>query len=332
MVISSTHCMPDRAYEKGITNLFLLPQCFSPKATRNRKFVADAFQQYFQHGHHEYASGLIKNFYATECAYGYSLSDRARFEVGNAMGILENTYSAVFWVVFHVFSNPGVLLRVREEVADMVTTTITTTDSKQRCRHELDMTKLKSHCPFLVSTFKETMRLHSAGVSIREVCRETVLDHTYRLRKGALVIMPTIAVHTDPDVWGLDALSFNYERFLPEKSNKSNSSTPKEKVSPAAFRTFGGGTTLCPGRHLATAQIMVWISMLVMRFDLEPVSGCWERPGDGQSNMANVIMRPDRDDEVRFNPREYFNDGIWDVRFDGEVATLNLTVDDSVDG
>ncbi|KAI0802243.1 cytochrome P450 [Xylaria sp. FL0064] len=314
-------------FEQATTSLFLLPQCFSPKAVRSRKVVSDAFQHYYQHGHHEHAFAFIKDFYATERPHGYSLSDRSRFEVGNALGMLENIHPAVFWLVFYVFSNPRALRRIRKEVSGVITTTVSEADGNQIHHHVLDLAKVNSHCPFLVSTFKETMRIHSAGVSIRQVCQDTILNNTYRLKKGAMILMPTISIHTDPSIWGPDALSFNYERFLSDKTNTSQ----KERASPGAFRTFGGGTTLCPGRHFATAQIMAWISMLVMRFDIEPASGRWEKPGDGRSNLANVIVKPDRDVEVRFIPRGYYHDGMWDVRLVNPEATLSLTVDDQID-
>ncbi|KAI0429954.1 cytochrome P450 [Xylaria sp. FL1042] len=315
------------AFEHAITTLFLLPHCFSPQAVRNRKVVSDAFQHYYLHGHHKYASALIKDFYAAECSHGYSLSDRSLYEVGHALGMLENTYSAVFWLIFHVFSSPRALRRIRKEVSRIIATTVCEADGKQIYQHVLDLSKLNSHCPFLVSTFKETMRLHSAGVSLRQVCQDSVLNNTYRLKKGAMILMPTISIHTDPNIWGPDALSVDYERFLFDKG----AAPQKERASPAAFRTFGGGTTLCPGRHFATTQIMVWISMLAMRFDIVPSSGRWEKPGDGRSNLANVIVKPNRDIEVRLSPRDYYNNGIWNVQIADSQTNLSPTVDDLVE-
>ncbi len=58
------------------------------------------------------------------------------------------------------------------------------------------------------------MRLHSAGISLREVRKDTILDSTYCLKKGAMIVMPTISIHTDSRIWGPDALSFKHDRFL----------------------------------------------------------------------------------------------------------------------
>ncbi|TGJ76590.1 hypothetical protein E0Z10_g10866 [Xylaria hypoxylon] len=315
------------AFEQAIPRLLFLPQWFSRAGIRNRKIVADAFQHYFLNGHHESASAMVKDFYAVECSYGFSLSDRSLFEVGNVIASLANTYAAVFWLLFYVFSSPSALQRIRHEVSSIITTSVDTLCGKQTTQHILDMTKVTSHCPFLVSTFKETIRLHSVDISLRQVCKDTVLDNTYCLKKGAMIIMPTISIHTDSKIWGSDALSFNYDRFLFAKS----SATQKEKVSAAAFRSFGGGRTLCPGRHFATTQIMVWISMLVMRFDIEPTSGCWVKPTADKSNMANVLMGVDHDIDVQFAPRDFYNDGIWDVRMANSKAILSLAVEDLAD-
>ncbi|KAF2967250.1 hypothetical protein GQX73_g6348 [Xylaria multiplex] len=316
------------AFDEAIPGLIFLPQCVSRQWVRNRKVVADAFRHYFLHGYHEYASALLKDFYQAECSYGFSLSDRSLFETGHAIATLDNTYTAVFWLIFYVFSSSSALQKIRHEVASIITASVGKVDGKRTARHVVDITKVNSHCPFLVSTFKETMRLHGIGISIRQVCKDTILDNTYCLKKGAMIIMPTISVHTDSRIWGPDALSFKYDRFFPDKAT----TTRGNKVSPAAFRSFGGGTTMCPGRHFATTQIMVWISILVMRYNIEPTSGSWNKPAAGKPNMANAIMRPDHDIEVNFNPRDYYSDGIWEVKVANPDEISISTTDSGVVG
>lgn len=296
--------------------------------------VADAFQDYFLNNHHEQASGLVQDFYASECSYGFSLSDRSLFEVGHAVATLANTYAAVFWMLFYVFSNPTALAEIRQEISTIITTTVDDGQGDKNVRHVLDLTKVNSHCPILVSTFREAIRLHSVGISLRQVCKDTVVDGTYHLKKDSMILMPTVAIHTDPRVWGPDVLSFNYRRFLPANTSNTNKSQTRRQVSPAAFRSFGGGTTLCPGRHFATTQIMAWTSMLVMRFQLEPTSadGNWVQPTTDKSNLANVIMRPDNDLEVQFTTRKAYENGHWDVRVAGGDSMLSVTVEDLEEG
>ncbi|KAI0377025.1 cytochrome P450 [Hypomontagnella monticulosa] len=318
-------------FERTIPQLIFLPSWLARRGARNRKVVADAFEEYFFRGQHEEASDLVRDFYESECSYGFSLSDRARFEVGLAVANLANTYAAVFWMAFYVFSNPAVLEEIRREVSSIIKVVVDGPDDGSpqengaKQRRVLDMTKVNSYCPLLVSTFRESIRLHSVGISLREVCRDTVVSDAYLLKKGATVLMPTIAIHTDPRIWGADVLSFRHDRFLnPEKRGGSRG----DRVSAAAFRSFGGGTTLCPGRHFATTQILVWICLLVLRFDMRPTSGHWAQPKTEKSNLANVIMRPDDDIEVELTSRGIYEDTDMDVRITSQEAMLSVTVED----
>jgi cytochrome P450 len=44
-------------------------------------------------------------------------------------------------------------------------------------------------------------------------------------------------------------------------------------IHPAAFRGFGGGKTLCPGRHFATNEILLFTALIVHGFDITPLEG-----------------------------------------------------------
>lgn len=315
---------PYRQFEREIPKLLFLPDWLARHGARNRQFVADAFKSFFSKNHHDQASDLVKDFYASETAYGFSLSDRSFFEVGHALAILGNTSGAVFWLIFYVFSTPSALLEIRQEVYSILSTSIDAAGTK---KHHIDMTRITANCPTLVSAFREAIRLHSIGISLRQVCKDTTLSETYHLRKGAMILMPTDAIHTDPSVWGDNVLAFNHRRFHPANPNKP---------SPAAFRSFGGGTTLCPGRHFATTQVMAWTVMLVTRFDVEPVrengeKGQWVRPTTEKTNLANVMSQPDYDIRVKVRARAEYSDGSWSVMAAGSKAMFGVTVEDLED-
>lgn len=316
---------PFREFERDIPKLMFLPSWLTRRGVRNRQVVADAFQEFFANNYHEKASGLVKDFYASECSYGFSLSDHSLFEVGHAVATLANTYAAVFWMVFFVFSNPDVLTDIRKEISAIIMVVANEkAGNEKHLDYILDMTKVNSHCPILVSTFRETTRLYSMGIFLRQVCKDTAVGDGYHLKKDGIVLMPTIAIHTDPRIWGPDALSFNHRRFLETKAESGVG------VSPAAYRSFGGGTTLCPGRHFAITQVLAWASILAMRFDLKPASGSdyWAAPTTQKSNLANVIMRPDQDVQVQLAAREGYQEGNWNVKVPGEEFLVNVTVED----
>ena len=122
--------------------------------------------------------------------------------------------------------------------------------------------------------------------------------------------MPSLVVHTDPATWGPDVDEFNHKRFLKDQ-HPTHPSGNRQKTNPAAFRGFGGGTTLCPGWHFATTEILAVAVMFVMRYELIPVAGRWIRPTTEKTNIAASIMEPDSDVEVDMTLRKGYEDGEW---------------------
>lgn len=129
--------------------------------------------------------------------------------------------------------------------------------------------------------------------------------------------MPSAVVHTDPAVWGPDALDFNHKRFAVKAGSSSTSSSSQQqegvkRPNPKAFRVFGGGTTLCPERHFATTEILATVLMFIMRYNLTPVEGRWVAPKTGKTNNTAMLMEPDTDVQVEVTPRQGFADGRWE--------------------
>ena len=84
------------------------------------------------------------------------------------------------------------------------------------------------------------------------------------------------------------------------------------KPPAGAFRPFSGGTTLCPGRHLAAAEILAMVAMMLVRFDLTPANGAsWADPKPFASSVAAAIYTPAKDLEVDVTVRKGFEEGTW---------------------
>jgi cytochrome P450 len=71
--------------------------------------------------------------------------------------------------------------------------------------------------------------------------------------------------HSDTAAWGSNASEFDHTRFL----------RPDKRVPAAAFQAFGGGTSLCTGRHFATTVILNFTAMFIMQNDILPAGGMW---------------------------------------------------------
>ena len=137
---------------------------------------------------------------------------------------------------------------------------------------------------------------------------DTVLAGQYLLKKDAIIQMPSRLLHLDPKHFGEDPASFSPRRFL-----KSSAPSEKKPFAPneAAFRAFGGGKTLCPGRHFATNEVLAIVAMFVARFDMAPVSGEWKLPTTDGTNLANTVMAPDWDPEVQVKSRKGTEESEW---------------------
>lgn len=182
----------------------------------------------------------------------------------------------------------------------------------------IDLSHVKSSCPILLSTFKETMRFHSSSTATRIAMEDHQLDNKYLLKKGSTIMMPSSVQHTNREIWGDTGDEFMHRRFLPDTSAK--------RINPVAFRGFGGGTTLCPGRHFASTEMLMFAALLVLRFDLHPVGGKWITPTTTKSPMINALPVPDWDVQAELRPRD--DASPWSVSFSGYDRGMEIAAED----
>ena len=297
--------------------LGILPSITAHKGIAGRAKVVKAFEQYLHNDGHKEGSVWMKNRYELSARNGVFLEDIARFEVGGVVAILVNTAPAVFWMLFLVYSHPGLLDELRNEVDALVTSN----PSDKGLVRSLDITTLKQNCPLLTSTFQEVLRYRSMGTSVRQVMEDTFLDGNWLLKKDCMIQMPSRVIHKDNSIWGSDVDEFNPRRFMKDEPWKTDSG---RRPNAAAFRAFGGGTTLCPGRHFATNEILAVVAMFIMRYDIAPTAGQWSMPTTKNTNVAAVVMEPDADVEVKLSARKGFEEGQWafDLKASGMVFAV----------
>ena len=301
----------------------LAPSIMARRGVQGRKVVAEAFEEYFNRGGHKEASVLVQNRYDTSARNGISVPDIARYEVGAAIAMLANTAPAVFWMILLVCSCPDLLQEIRKEIG--LVTVRRTEDDRTRSSNSLDITNLKTNCPLLASTFQEVLRYRSIGTSIRQVMEDTILAEQFLLKKGSMIQMPSRVIHSDSSIWGSDVDEFNPRRFMKEAKEKTNTN----KAAPAAaFRAFGGGTTLCPGRHFATNEILAVFAMFIMQYDVVPVNGKFTLPTTKKTNVATVVMEPDMDVEIEVTKRQGFEEDSWSFSLETSGDIFAVVVED----
>ncbi|POR38304.1 Bifunctional P450/NADPH-P450 reductase [Tolypocladium paradoxum] len=115
----------------------------------------------------------------------------------------------------------------------------------------LSMGTLNDKCATLLAVFRESLRIGSENLSDRLSKEDASLADRYLHKKGSVIqVRGRGVIHTDKLIWGDDVDDFNPQRFLTSKASSGS-------IHTAAFRGFGGGKTLCPGRHFATNEILL---------------------------------------------------------------------------
>lgn len=210
---------------------------------------------------------MIKARYSANIKYGVSFQDQGCLEVGTLLGILANTIPSTFYMLCCIYSDAALLKDIRDELEDSCVSR--TPSDKSRTLNVLTMRE-KSH--LLHATFQEVLRVHAMGAGARYVREDTMLNNTYLLKKGMIVQMPMAVMHSDPYIWGMDVEDFRPQRFL-KRSDGQRDTNKESKSKSVAYRPFGGGSSLCPGRHFVTLEVMALTALMVLRFDIEPMNG-----------------------------------------------------------
>lgn len=180
----------------------------------------------------------------------------------------------------------------------------------------IDLADIRNQCPILLSTFKETMRYRSLGTQVRICLEDQVLNGRYLLKKGGIVTIPQLVQHTSEDAWGSSVYQFDHLRFM-----KGALARERRRTDHTAYRAFGGGHTMCPGRHFSTTEIIAFAALMVLQFDVAPVGdGTWKEPTWTNSPMVSTFQIPDKDFKVSVRAK---GSRRWRVSFTKGVKDTN---------
>ncbi|KAI1175558.1 cytochrome P450 oxidoreductase [Nemania sp. FL0916] len=287
----------------------LAPKFLAAEAYCSRELVVKALTQYFRENGHLKASGLTKRRYEHNIQYKIPIDDIPRTEVGNIFAIIGSTGPAAFWMIYHIYSDPNLLDDCRREVSSII-------QSNTNVR-KLDITNVKTQCPTLLSILQEVLRFHGTGISTRVVLEDHHLDGKYLLKKGNMLMIPAPVQHSFWDIWGENVNEFYARRFV--RSSK------RQRPNPVAFRGFGGGTVLCPGRHFASTELLAFTALMIMRFDIQPLSGEWKYPGTQKASPSASVAPPDVEIDVELVTRDHFD---WEISFSGSDQAMEIAAED----
>lgn len=184
-------------------------------------------------------------------------------------------------VMYLLASHPTVQSRFHAEVDSVLGDLATSTDAKQLSDFiQEDPTTL---FPYTYAILRESMRLHTVAPINPAQAIEDVVINGHFLPKGTDIIML-------PRIMGLkqcptaDPFAFRPERWI-------ECTEEERRIMMQSFNTFfGGGPRVCPGRHLAVLEIMLFLVITASRFDIHlmPMPPSALPPSEGYYLTAKI--------------------------------------------
>ncbi|XP_048870338.1 cytochrome P450 3A30-like isoform X3 [Brienomyrus brachyistius] len=158
----------------------------------------------------------------------------------------ETTSSTMSFLSYNLARNPEVMKKLQNEIDETFPNKAPVTYDKLMEMEYLDM------------TLNESLRIYPVAGRLERVCKKTIEINGVIIPKGTVVMIPTFALHRDPDVWT------DPEDFDPERFNKKN----KESIDPYLYLPFGAGPRNCIGMRFALVLVKLAIVEILQNFDI----------------------------------------------------------------
>nr|POE61006.1 cholesterol 7-alpha-monooxygenase [Quercus suber] len=142
----------------------------------------------------------------------------------------------------------------------------------------------------LNAVWLEALRLSAASTALRGITQDFTLGDKV-LRMGNQVLVSARQLHLRAQDFGQNIDDFDHKRFLDNPALERS----------AAFRPFGGGPTMCPGRLLAKYMTLNFVALVYHRFEVA-LDGPQQSPRYEEGKPSIGIMGGDGDLRIRLTP------------------------------
>ncbi|KAF5019816.1 hypothetical protein F66182_8185 [Fusarium sp. NRRL 66182] len=273
-------------YDKNATLVALdvAPNLIVGESIKARGELNKLLLSYYEAKHDQgpSVSDLIRKRAAFLRSAGFTNEDLSHMELLLPWVGSTNTIPTLFWLFTNILTEPEYLSRVQAEI-DAITVIVETLEGRKAT---FDIKQLERDCPFLNACYQETLRLYLHNVGNRRVMKDTKIQdidgREYLLKKGINVQWPPMVTQLVNTIWGEDAATFKPERWL-------HVSPQEEKNRRGAMLPFGGGRHLCPGRKFALAEILGFVGVVALSFEVEGL----RLPRSVDPSFGAAARRPD---------------------------------------
>uniref|UniRef100_A0A671SSL6 unspecific monooxygenase n=1 Tax=Sinocyclocheilus anshuiensis TaxID=1608454 RepID=A0A671SSL6_9TELE len=192
----------------------------------------------------------------------------------------ETSSSTLSFFFYNLATNPEAMKKLQEEIDQ-------TFPDKAPVDYEAVM-----NMEYLDAALNESLRLFPVAgrLELGRVCKKTVDINGLLIPKDVVVMIPTYALHRDPDYWS------DPESFKPERFTKDN----KESIDPYMYMPFGLGPRNCIGMRFAQVTMKLAIVEILQRFD---VSVCDQTQVPLELGI-NGFLSPKEPIKLKLKPRK----------------------------
>jgi cytochrome P450 len=193
---------------------------------------------------------------------------------------VDTTSSPFGWNLYHIAVNQDVQMKLYDELSSAI----------ESEGGEINERFLKpSTCPYLHAVIRESHRLTPVGPGTlaKENSLADVQIHDTVIPKGSLVMFDNYSIGMDPKIID-NPTCFQPERWLPP-AIEARKGTPAEILDHYFFKEpFSHGSRKCPASRVASNEILILISQLVLDWKISAPSNInsWE---DMEYSMAGTI-------------------------------------------
>ncbi|CAL8582324.1 hypothetical protein XPA_007991 [Xanthoria parietina] len=214
-----------------------------------------------------------------------------------------NSVPAATWFLYEVLRDPQLQSRVRTIITPAASE-VPPEKEPNKTVLTFDTPKLCSD-PLLQSLYAETLRLRVAVLVVREPARDNFSFRGWHIKRSEILSISTRTEAMNQDVWStgsdedphpLDTMWA--DRFIVDPKNpnsgplrlskhrRGKATVPGGEANghavarkpyfsmdglSASWIPYGGGTSLCPGRHFAKQEIITTAAILLTAYDFELV-------------------------------------------------------------
>jgi cytochrome P450 len=202
-----------------------------------------------------------------------------------------NTVAAAFWTVRFILGAPEARAAITEEVRALAEPAASPLEARPFPKNALGRMRL------LDSATQEAMRLTAGPILTRRASEDfrLALDNgrTLPLKKGEEIFIYPRLHQIDREIFE-HPHCFQYDRFLDDGRPARFFRDGRRITMPTL--PFGGGVSMCPGRHFAQNEIKILVATLLLWLDAELCS--FAIPGLDFSRIGLGILPPKQDVEL----------------------------------